>query len=215
MPNENDAWTFAMLALDAAERVLPLFEKRHPEDTRPRRCLDAARDLLRNDEKRAEAQQPLADAIAAYHAASKADSEYYTEDVRGVETNALMAVNAAVADRIADCCTSVYPSAMAVQAVISAAYSAFAATNGNLIAAACYAANGVRCAAYAPTYEAGRKAAIEAVLKADANDARAVAYLAAALAIKMAHSDERRWLVDRFTRRYAARWEAVQLVVGS
>jgi len=42
-PDEGDHKSLALWAVDCAERALPTFEEKHPEDDRPRRAVEAAR----------------------------------------------------------------------------------------------------------------------------------------------------------------------------
>ncbi len=42
-----DRKTVALRAADCAERVLPLFEREHPDDVRPRAAIEAARAWVR------------------------------------------------------------------------------------------------------------------------------------------------------------------------
>jgi hypothetical protein len=47
-----DTWnerTARLFAADCAERLLPLFEKRHPNDDRPRKAIEAARAFARDE----------------------------------------------------------------------------------------------------------------------------------------------------------------------
>ena len=44
----NDC-TARLFAADCAERVLPIFEKKHPDDTRPREAIEAARQFARGE----------------------------------------------------------------------------------------------------------------------------------------------------------------------
>jgi len=67
------------IAIYAAEQVLPLFEKRYPNDNRPRAAIEAARRVLENDtaETRQAARNAAADAAyAAYAAADAAVAAY-------------------------------------------------------------------------------------------------------------------------------------------
>jgi hypothetical protein len=66
----------ALQAADAAERVLPYFEGRHPDDPRPRRAIEAARAWARGEitvgEARAAALAAHAAARETPHAESRA-----------------------------------------------------------------------------------------------------------------------------------------------
>ncbi|MFZ0829174.1 MAG: putative immunity protein [Verrucomicrobiia bacterium] len=73
---KQDQRIYALWAADCAERVLPYFEERHPEDDRPRKALDAARawanDGLAMSQVRAAAFAAWIAARAAAHPAAKA-----------------------------------------------------------------------------------------------------------------------------------------------
>ena len=64
------------LACRAAERVLPIFEKRHPEDKRPRECIEAARAYGRGEITLDELREKRAATYAAAYAAAAADDAY-------------------------------------------------------------------------------------------------------------------------------------------
>ncbi len=66
----NDQRALALWAADCAAHVLPRFEAKHPDDTRPRRAVEAARAWARGEIKAGEAR---AAAIAAHAAARSAE----------------------------------------------------------------------------------------------------------------------------------------------
>jgi len=47
LARKTDHKTLAIWAADCAERVLPCFEEKYPEDTRPRKAIEACRDWAR------------------------------------------------------------------------------------------------------------------------------------------------------------------------
>lgn len=67
-----DRKTVALRAADCAERVLPLFEREHPDDVRPRAAIEAARAWVRGEIRVGEARRA---ALAAHAAAREARSE--------------------------------------------------------------------------------------------------------------------------------------------
>ena len=69
-PNKRDQKALALWAADAAEYVLPYFEKNYPEDNRPRIAIVAARAWACGEIKCGEAR---AAAVAAHTAARTAD----------------------------------------------------------------------------------------------------------------------------------------------
>jgi hypothetical protein len=62
----------ALSAADCAERVLSLFEGKYPEDTRPRKAIEAARAWARGEIRVGEART----AALAAHAAARAVAEH-------------------------------------------------------------------------------------------------------------------------------------------
>ena len=62
----------ALWAADCAERVLPLFEKQHPQDDRPRQAIEAARAWVRGQIQCGAARNA---AVAAHAAARNSDDE--------------------------------------------------------------------------------------------------------------------------------------------
>jgi hypothetical protein len=74
LASRTDHRTLAIWAADCAERVLPYFEERYPEDTRPRKAIDALRTWVQTGVfKMADIRR---DSLAA-HAAAR-DVEEYT-----------------------------------------------------------------------------------------------------------------------------------------
>jgi hypothetical protein len=69
--------TLRLFTVDCAERALPHFEKRHPDDKRVRRCIEQTRAYLRGEISIKELSQARADAAddaAAYAAYAAADA---------------------------------------------------------------------------------------------------------------------------------------------
>ena len=97
-------------AVFAAENVLYIFEKKHPEDSRPREAIEAAKNFISNPNKE-----------NAYAAASAADAAYAA--YAAAAANAANAAYAAYA--AADAANAVY--ADAADAVAAAVYNAYAA----------------------------------------------------------------------------------------
>lgn len=96
-------------AIFAAELVLPIFEKKYPDDKRPRNAIDAAKAVLKNDtpENREKARDAAATAYAAAnstaYAATTADSyaaayavyaAAYAADAVNANSTAYAALNA-------------------------------------------------------------------------------------------------------------------------
>ena len=75
---EEDRQKLVLCACDIAERILPLFETRYPEDDRPRKAIKAARRWADNP---TEENKDAADA-AAYAAARAAESKEQAGIVR-------------------------------------------------------------------------------------------------------------------------------------
>jgi hypothetical protein len=68
--DETDRSALALWAADCAERVLPLFEDRHPDDRRPREAVEAARAWARGEMSVSAARTA---AFAAHAAAREVD----------------------------------------------------------------------------------------------------------------------------------------------
>lgn len=88
------------LAIYAAELVLGIFEKKYPKDKRPRKAIEAAKDYLKNPNKKT-ARAADAAAYAAYAAAYAADAAY-------AAAYAARAAYAAYAARAADVAYAAY-----------------------------------------------------------------------------------------------------------
>ena len=74
---EADALTVARLfAIDCAERVLPIFEAKYPNDQRPRQAIQAAKDYMAGKISRWALRAAAAYAAAAYAAADAATAAY-------------------------------------------------------------------------------------------------------------------------------------------
>ena len=97
-------------AVYSAELVLPIFEKKHPKDDRPRKAIEAAKNWLANPTNAAAAA--AAAYAAAYAAADAADAAYAAYVAADVD---------------------------AADAAASAAYAAYAAADVDADAAAAYA----------------------------------------------------------------------------
>lgn len=69
--DSKDRKALAVWAADCAERVLPLFERRYPEDNRPRKAVEAARAWVRGEIRVGEARK----AALAAHAAARAATD--------------------------------------------------------------------------------------------------------------------------------------------
>ena len=93
-------------AIFSAEQVLDIFEKRHPEDKRPRKAVEAARAVLKNDtpENRAYAADAADAAADAYAAAADAAyaAAYADADAAAADAAADTAADAYAADAAAD-----------------------------------------------------------------------------------------------------------------
>jgi hypothetical protein len=116
-------------AADCAERVLPMWEGRHPDDGRPRKALEAARGGSASAYATNAAYSAAYAADAAYSAAYAADAAY----------SAAYAADAAT---------------YAADAAYSAAYAADAATYGAYSAAYAYAAAATAAATAEDAYAA-------------------------------------------------------------
>lgn len=90
--NEQDHRLLAIWAADCAERVLPYFEKMHPEDDRPRKAIEAARAWARGDLPMVEARRA---ALASHAAARSANNT-------AAQTAARAAGHAAATAHVAD-----------------------------------------------------------------------------------------------------------------
>jgi hypothetical protein len=68
--NKQDHRTLVLWAADCAEHVLPFFEKKHPQDKRPRKAIEAGRAWASGEIAMSEAR---AAALAAHAAARASD----------------------------------------------------------------------------------------------------------------------------------------------
>ena len=118
-----------LFAADCAEHVLYLFEEKYPDDDRPRKAIQSARDFAN-------------DSISAYATNAAADAAHAAANAAYAANAAVVANAAAAAYAAAD---ASYAAADAAHAAANAAYAAYAAANA-------YATN-----AYAYAY-AGRSA---------------------------------------------------------
>ena len=88
-------------AVFAAEKVLHIFEKKHPEDSRPRAAIEAAKNFIKNPNKEnanaANAAYATANAASAAYAAYAAASAYTYKSAAAVVNAAYNAANAASA----------------------------------------------------------------------------------------------------------------------
>ena len=64
---------YAFLAIEFAEKALPVWEQKYPEDMRPRKAIEAAKECLRDPSNAANAVHAAHAAAAAYAAAAPAD----------------------------------------------------------------------------------------------------------------------------------------------
>jgi hypothetical protein len=69
--NKTDQKILAIWAADCAEHVLTRFEKKYPEDDRPRKAIEAGRAWIRGDLKMTETRKAAFGAHAAARAASQ------------------------------------------------------------------------------------------------------------------------------------------------
>jgi hypothetical protein len=101
----------SQLAIEFAEQALPIFEKRRPDDARPRKAIQAARDYLDGKisleelqacQSHADAAADAAAAYAAAAAAAAADAAAYAAGRRRTATATAYAAAAYAADAAAD-----------------------------------------------------------------------------------------------------------------
>ena len=115
--------TIVRFAADCAERVLPIFEAKYPNDDRPRKAVEAARS---GDAQRARA----ASAAAAAYAAADAASAYAAYASASAYAAYAAADAAASADAASAYAYAAYASASAYAAYAAAsAYAAYAAAD--------------------------------------------------------------------------------------
>ena len=103
--DKQDHRLLVLWAADCAERVLPSFEKRHPDDTRPRRAVEAGRSWVRGEITMSEARA----AAFAAHAAARAVDD--TEARAAARSAGHAAATAHVADH------AVHSAAYAISAI--------------------------------------------------------------------------------------------------
>ncbi len=132
----------SQLAIEFAEQALPIFERRYPNDARPRRAIQAARDYLDGKIAVEELRAARSDAYAAYAAAAYVAAAY------------------------ADYAAAAY-AAYAAAAYVAAAYAAYAAAAAAYAYAAAdaaaYAAYAAAAYAYAAADAAARKKQAEII----------------------------------------------------
>ena len=116
------------IAVACAEHVLPFFEKKYPNDKRPRLAIEAALEWIKNptDENRAKCRTAAAAAYAAYAAAAAAAA--YAAAAAAAYAAAAYAADAAAdaADAAADAYAAYAAYAAAADAAAYAAYAAAA-----------------------------------------------------------------------------------------
>ena len=86
-------------AIYSAEQVIDIYENKYPDDDRPRKAVEATRQVLKRDTKKNKAAAAAAAAAAAY-AVDAADAAYYAVDAAAA--TAAAAYYAADADDAAD-----------------------------------------------------------------------------------------------------------------
>jgi len=95
-----------MLAVFAAEQALPIFEKKYPEDNRPRKAIEAAKAVIENDTVGTRAAADAAAYAAAYAAADAAAdaaaAAYAAADAAAASAAAAYAADAAAYAAAAD-----------------------------------------------------------------------------------------------------------------
>jgi len=157
-------------AIFAAEQVIAIFEKKYPNDDRPRRAIQAAKDWRANPSVANEEACVLARRAAAAAAdAAAADAA----DAAAADAAADAYADAAAADAYADAAAAdAYADAAAADAAAAAADAAACAAYAYAGACAAYAAYDAAYAAYAAAYAAAYTAAHAAAYA----DAAAAAY---------------------------------------
>lgn len=120
------------IAIFAAELVLPIFEKKHPKDDRPRKAIEAAKKVLKDPSdknKRVSAAYATYAAYAAYAAASySASYASYSASYAASDASDAYAAYASYAASYAasDAYAAAYASAASAYAADSAAAAAYA-----------------------------------------------------------------------------------------
>jgi hypothetical protein len=160
------------IAITVAEIVLPIFEKRYPDDKRPREAIDSAKSFIAGHISLEELERKRKAAYDAYAAAAAA--AYAAVAAAAAAAVAATADAAAYADAAAaDAATADAADAAAADAADAAAYAATADAAYAAAADAAYAAAVAAAAAYADAAAAAAAAAYA--------DAYAAAYAAAVL----------------------------------
>jgi hypothetical protein len=72
--SERDHRSVVLWATDCAERVLPYFEEKYPDDSRPRKAVEAGRAWVRGEIAMSEARAAAFAAHAAAHTADQASA---------------------------------------------------------------------------------------------------------------------------------------------
>ena len=116
----------SQLAIEFAEQALPIFEKRRPDDARPRKAIQAARDYLDGKISLEELQACQSHAAAAAYAAADADAYAYAAADADAADAYAYAADADAAAAAAAAATYAYADA-ADAAAYAAAYAADAA----------------------------------------------------------------------------------------
>ena len=107
---------YVFLAIHFAEKTLPIWEREYPEDMRPRKAIEAAKECLRDPSNDAAAHAAAAFAAAYAHAANAANAAY-----------TVAAANAASAANAADYAYDYAAYAHAAHAAARSAYAVYAA----------------------------------------------------------------------------------------
>jgi len=121
-------------AVFAAEQVIDIYEKKYPDDERPRKAIKAAKDYLKSPSKKTKAAADAAACVAADVAAADAaacaaaDTAAYVADAAACVAAAYAAACAAAdtAAYVADAAYAVAYAAACVAAAVCAAHDAVA-----------------------------------------------------------------------------------------
>jgi len=112
--NEDSKKIASQLAIEFAEQALPIFEKRYPNDKRPRNAIQGARDYLAGKIDLATLRNLRAYAYAAYAAyAAAAYAAYAAYAAADADADAYAAAAAAAADADAAAYAAAYADAYA------------------------------------------------------------------------------------------------------
>ena len=120
-----------MIAVFSAECVIDIFENKHPDDKRPRKAIDAAKEWIKNPCPKTKSDA----AYAAYAANAAANAAYAAADAANAAADAANAA-AYAAYAAADAADAAYAAVYAADAADAAAYAAAYAVD-----AAAYAAH--------------------------------------------------------------------------